>query len=419
MDTRLSSLAPLDADVQSTPDPSPGLAARILQAIALLALLYLFLLGISLLGESFKLLGGSEVGSLLASVRHPISALMIGMIATALLQSSSTTTSIVVGLVAGGALPLEVAIPMVMGANIGTSVTNTLVSLGHAGNRAEFGRAFAGATIHDIFNILAVLILLPLEVTLGLIQRLSATITGWLAGSNGATFDSPLKAILKPAVSSIVTVDASRIEAGAIEGSLLSGGVFHGHGLSDHAAGLSVALGAALLTILALLGIVKLLKAVTHARSATWLKNALHKNAWASMGIGAGATAVVQSSSVTTSTLVPMVGVGMVSLEAVFPLTLGANLGTTVTALLAAMAVTGDHAALGLQIALCHLLFNVLGVLIWYPLPWLRQIPLTVARKLGDLVARQRLMALVYIALVFFILPLSILGIDDLLDRAL
>lgn len=55
------------------------------------------------------------------------------------------------------------AIPIIMGANIGTTVTNTLVSLAHSMDPKEFRRAFSGATVHDVFNWLTVLILLPLE----------------------------------------------------------------------------------------------------------------------------------------------------------------------------------------------------------------------------------------------------------------
>ena len=56
------------------------------------------------------------------------------------------------------------AVPMVMGANIGTSVTNTLVSLTQVGDREEFGRAFSAATVHDMFNWCTVCVMLPIEV---------------------------------------------------------------------------------------------------------------------------------------------------------------------------------------------------------------------------------------------------------------
>lgn len=64
-------------------------------------------------------------------------------------------------------IDVPAAIPIVMGANVGTSVTNTIVSLTHAADRAEFERAFAGATVHDMFNWLTVIVLLVIEVSTG------------------------------------------------------------------------------------------------------------------------------------------------------------------------------------------------------------------------------------------------------------
>ena len=55
-----------------------------------------------------------------------------------------------------------------MGANIGTSVTNTIVAMTETANRKSFRLAFAGATVHDMFNWLAVLVLLPLECATGM-----------------------------------------------------------------------------------------------------------------------------------------------------------------------------------------------------------------------------------------------------------
>lgn len=406
----------LDAAENAPPLTPLGVIGRV---VGLLLMLYVFLVGINVMGDAFKLIGGGTAGEMFQAIRHPIAGLMVGMIATALVQSSSTTTSIIVGLVAGGAIDVGTAVPMIMGANIGTSVTNTIVSMGHAGNREEFKRAFAGATVHDFFNILAVLTLLPLEIAFGVIQKLSATLTTFLLGGPDATFSSPLKAILKPAVKFFVEVDKSKIKAAAkgdaIDGSLLKGGIFEGMGWADGTVGVMLAVGAALMTIVALTGIVKLMKALMEARASTYLKRALEANAAVSMLIGALVTIMVQSSSITTSTLVPLVGIGLITLEAMFPLTLGANIGTTITALIAAMANSGDGASAGLQIALCHLLFNILGIALWYPIPQLRNLPLAMARKLGELVARWRPAALAYIAIVFFLLPAGVLALDKLL----
>ena len=101
--------------------------------VALCFFLYFFLLGLNLLGSSAKIIGGCTAGELLGDDTNPIAALMIGILATVLLQSSSTTTSIVVSLVGSESIATRQAIYMVMGANIGTSVTNTIVALGQMG----------------------------------------------------------------------------------------------------------------------------------------------------------------------------------------------------------------------------------------------------------------------------------------------
>lgn len=73
-------------------------------------------------------------------------------------------------------LPVKPAIPIVMGTNVGTTVTNTIISLAQLTERNEFRRAFAGAVVHDIFNWLSVLVLLPLEVITGYLRRLTGLI---------------------------------------------------------------------------------------------------------------------------------------------------------------------------------------------------------------------------------------------------
>jgi sodium-dependent phosphate cotransporter len=88
---------------------------------------------------------------------------MIGIMGTVLVQSSSTFTSIIVAAIGAG-MEVHVAIPMLMGANIGTSVTNTLVAMTQIGNKKEFERAFSAATVHDMFNWSTVIVLFTIEV---------------------------------------------------------------------------------------------------------------------------------------------------------------------------------------------------------------------------------------------------------------
>jgi len=134
------------------------------------------------------------------------------------------------------------------------------------------------------------------------------------------------------------------------------------------------------------------------------------------IAVGIVATVMVQSSSITTSLLVPLAGAGVLTLEQAFPVTLGANVGTTVTALLAALAATDQNAAAGLTIALVHLLFNVTGTLIVYPIPAIRSVPLRLSRALAAVALRSRWWAIGYVLLLFYMAPAVAALIHELMS---
>ena len=173
---------------------------KVLKVLFVILTLYLFLFSIKLLGHSFKLFGKGFAETLIQMTSNPFAGLLIGIVATSLIQSSSTTTSIVVGLVAGGALNLTSAVPIIMGANIGTTITNTLVSFGHITNRIEFKRAFSSSVVHDFFNILAVTILFPLEIYYNIITRFAVKMEAIFSGAGGYKAFNPLKAIINPLI---------------------------------------------------------------------------------------------------------------------------------------------------------------------------------------------------------------------------
>ncbi len=175
-------------------------ATLILNILQLIVFLYLFIFSIDLMGASLKLFGKGFAESLIANTSHPLVGLFMGILATSLIQSSSTTTSIVVGMVGGGVLSVSNAIPIIMGANIGTSVTNTIVSMAHINRSAEFRRSFAASTVHDFFNLLSVMILFPLQYFtnyLGISARFLGEI---FQDSGGLKWFNPVKAITKPVV---------------------------------------------------------------------------------------------------------------------------------------------------------------------------------------------------------------------------
>ena len=351
--------------------------------------LYLFLVGIKSLETGISSLGSNFVDQVFSSVANPIAGLAAGILATVLVQSSSVTTATIVGLVGAGVLPVETAVPMVMGANIGTTVTNTLASLGHVRQSAYFERAFAAATVHDYFNLLSVVILLPLEVAFGLISRIANSLADLVEDilPEVGSGSSPIKS----AISAPVTWMADTIESlgwSAAEGAILLG----------------VGMG---LIFLALWMITRQMKAVMSGR----IENAI--NGVLSKGAGTGAfvvgllmTVAVQSSSITTSILVPLVAAGVLTLRNAFPVTLGANLGTTVTALLASIAAESSDA---LVIALAHVTFNILGILIFYPWPRLRRIPIMLAERTGEAAVQRKSSVAVYVIGVFIVAPVAIL----------
>ncbi|MDP8256164.1 MAG: Na/Pi symporter [Candidatus Alcyoniella australis] len=362
---------------------------KYLRVLFFLFVLYLFFISIESMGGALKLFGRGFAESLMQATTNPFVGLLMGLLATSIIQSSSSTTSIIVGMVACGSLTLEGAIPMVMGANIGTSVTAVLVSLGHITRKAEFRRAFIGATMHDMFNIMAVIIVLPLEISTHFLARSSMFIALTLEGAGGLKFVSPLKLIVSPVVKL------------ARELFVWIGGE------STTTAAVLMLIFALLLLFLSLKLMVGTMKKLIFGRVESIMHDYLFKSTLRALVIGAAITALIQSSSITTSLVVPLMGAGILSLEAVFPFTVGANIGTTVTALLASL-VTGQ--ATPLAVALSHLLFNICGAVVFVPL---RRIPIGVAKLLGRLVDKGRIFAFLYVLLVFFVIPIACILIFD------
>ncbi|RKZ13857.1 hypothetical protein DRQ32_00615, partial [bacterium] len=178
------------AGLEAPQDDRPNWLSIVLLAF----ILYAFLTSIDLISGSFKLMGKDTATQLFSYTSNPFSGLLTGLLATSLVQSSSTVTSLIVGLVAGGTVTIEQAVPMVMGANIGTSITNTIVAMGHMARSNEFERAFAGATVHDFFNLMAVAVFLPLEITTGFLAKLATTLQQFLVEAEVGEFHSPVKA---------------------------------------------------------------------------------------------------------------------------------------------------------------------------------------------------------------------------------
>ena len=309
--------------------------------------------------------------------------LFIGIFATVIFQSSSTTTSLIVAMAGGGIIDISSAIPMVMGANIGTTVTNTLISVGHIAKGGEFKRAFAAATVHDFFNLMAVLIFFPLEMIFGMFQKMANSLAiFFFKGDFDVEFQSPVKAAVKWGVTQFKDFV---------------------HIISDNDWVLLIFSGA--LTLLMLFSIVKLLKNMVLEKVEAFFDKYIFKTAIRAMAFGVALTILVQSSSITTSTIVPLAGAGVLTLRQIFPFTLGANIGTTVTALLAAMVLNPT----AMIVAFSHLIFNILGIITIYPIKFLREIPINAATKLAELSVKNKLIPMLYLLVVFVLIPIFII----------
>jgi sodium-dependent phosphate cotransporter len=183
---------------------------------------------------------------------------------------------------------------------------------------------------------------------------------------------------------------------------------------NDQAGGIILILIGITLIFVSITLVGKLLKQLMVGKAKEIMHTAIGRGPLSGIMSGTLVTVLVQSSSTTTSLMVPLAGSGSFSLKQIYPFTLGANIGTCVTAVLAATAVTGNSEA-ALQIAFIHLTYNILGVVIIYGLPFTRFLPVYAAEKLGDIAAEHKLVALAYILGVFFIIPALCLAISSLL----
>lgn len=351
------------------------------RVLLLVGILFVFLVSLNMMSGGFKLLGKDIAEQIISVTSNPFVGLFVGLLATALVQSSSTTTSMIVAIVASGALTLENAVPMIMGANIGTSVTSTIVALGHIPKKAEFQKAISSATVHDFFNLIVVAILFPIEYFTGALSSTGA----WLAsliytdGVSSTNMFSVLGVTVKPVAKALI-------------------------GILGKSGAIVIPLSIILLFI-SLRGLSVMLKKILIGKSQENLEKYIFGSSFKSLLWGTGLTAAVQSSSVTTSLIVPLVATDKVSLRKAFPFLMGANIGTTVTALIAAISQT--EAALA--VALCHLLFNLFGVLILFPVGAIRNIPIWMSETLGLYAGKRRLIGVAYIVITFFLIPFTLI----------
>ena len=349
----------------------------IVQILQLLFFLYLFLVSIGLMGASFKIFGKEFAETLIATTSNPFVGLFIGVLATSLIQSSSSTTSIVVGMVGGGALTVTNAIPIVMGANIGTSVTNTIVSMANLNRSNEFRRSFAASTVHDFFNILAVIVIFPIQYFTNYLGIFARDLAEMFQNVGGLKLFNPIKTATKPVISLFTST------------------------LGDFP--WLILILSVVILFFALKKMVDTLRVLVIKRAELWFDKILFKNAFRAFVVGLVMTLMAQSSSITTSLVVPMAGAGMLTLAQIFPYTLGANIGTTITAMLASLATGNLNAVV---VAFAHLLFNISGIVFWWPFS---KVPIFLANTLAEYSIKNKVYPFIYVLTMFFIVPLVVI----------
>ncbi len=339
------------------------------------AFVFVFLFSIETLKSSLHLLGQDLSNQIIGSTTNHFVALFIGILATVILQSSSTVTSALVGAVGSGIIDFEAALNMMMGANLGTTLTCMMISLSFMSKRLEFKRALEASLLHNIFNVFVILILFPLELLFGVLSKFSLYLTDYVylgKASMNVSFagiSDFLSWLNRPLVYLISNpIILLLIAIFMIFGSIRAFGYFSKNRIFQ---------------------------------STSLVEQRVFGSPLASLFWGLGITALLQSSSLTTSLVIPLVASGRITVTAALPFVMGANVGTTLTALLASVSASETAVAL----AISHLLFNSIGVLLFYPLRPLRMFLIFIASCVGGLAFQHRIWGFIYLVMMFFVMP--------------
>lgn len=350
----------------------------------LLLITLVFLFALDLATESLKaIVGLNYLRKSFNEVYSPFVGLFVGLLATALVQSSTLITSLSVALVASGTLSVQNAVPIVMGANIGTTITCMLISFGHVMRRKEFRKAVSGSMLHVAFNIIPTILFFPLEYYWGFLSKISLFFASGFSGEqSGLSF----KGFYFSEHITIPLIETLHIENYAV-----------------------VWLGLAILSafLCIRLFIVMFRKILVNdfmkrVGSVFWSKP------WRGFVWGVLITALVHSSTVVTSFLVTLISSNRISLRQAFPLIIGANLGTTLTALTASL----SKSETAMSVAFAHCLFNLLSVILVLPFPWVQTKIILLCRRLGRLTMHHQLAGFLYVLIVFFLIPFLLIYLN-------
>ncbi|WIM67405.1 Na/Pi symporter [Corynebacterium breve] len=366
---------PLEHDADRIALSAAGKAARIaVIVVAVLALVF----SVYLIAGGVNEISLHRVETLVDLARNPLIALMVGLLATAAVQSSSTVTALVVASVATGILELDAAIPIILGANIGTTVTPMIVSFSYLHDKQDFRTAHSTAALHLWFNTVFVLLIFPIEYFFGPMRHLAPHID--LPGE-------PLRVETFIELARLVPF----------------------HGMWSIVAGIVV-----------LVASIRLID--------DQLKHLLTPLAWkllghtssgsAAFGFGAGMllTVLIQASSAVVSATLPFATAKLADLRGYMAVILGANVGTTMLAVITAFATPGDYPTVAFQAAIVHVAFNVFGALVVALIGPMRRLIYRLARMSGRIAERSVWLTFGAMALGYFIVPALLISVYSLLE---
>lgn len=356
--------------------------------------IYTLIVAVNLISCGIHDLGYDSVQRFVGSTNSPFLLVLLGMLLTFTVQSSTVFTTLTVATVGAGIVPMDMAVMLIMGSNVGTCATSQMVAFGFYRTPDNLNRALSAAMTHWWFNVLSVALLFPIELLFQPLTRGSAWLSNALyrEESSGFDFDGIVHHLVSPVTDGI--------------SSLL-------HRASNSVAGtISIAIGVVAI-VLTVHAISRLMRELTAAGSHHMLEDSADRQqAFTPVRFvlaGLGLTMMSQSSSATICSTLPFAGTGHLSLRKVLGIVLGANLGTTLTAVLAALAVPGEFGQLALQAALIHVLLNLIGLLFVLVIRPVSRVIYWLSEASANAVRGYPLQAFIVMMASYTVLPLAVL----------
>jgi sodium-dependent phosphate cotransporter len=368
---------------------------------------FLFISSLEGVKSGFKLIFAEwqkGILDMIGSTKAPITGLALGVIGTALVQSSSAVvaaTMVSMSTMVAGGLPLDASmrfgVPMVLGANIGTTITNTLVIFGvrRGMTTKEFGETIPAVIVDDVYEALTISLFFIIEMTTGLISN---TVL-WL----GDIFTDALKMEQVFATFDKTIIDIIIKEPIVKPMSNLMTGFF---GPRNGGFALFVIWFAIIIFSMGLIT-----KGLENIIAMEWEDKVLaaFRSPVRGFFTGFSITWLVGSSSIGSSLVIPFLATKVVNLKKAYPYLCGCNMATTVDLSQIYGYVAGG--VVGMMLGSAHVLLNIMALLLWLVSP-LRFVPVAISERLGKILVSNKnasLSLVAWVIFVFFLMPLIVI----------